>query len=589
VRRLALLLAALAGGAVGLLTASPAYAHAALVSSDPADGVRLTSVPAEVVLRFNEPVEPAPEPLRVFDAGGGRVDAGDPVLGGDRSVLRVSLRPHLPDGVYVVAYRVVSADAHPIHGSVTFAVGEVEDAALAEAVAAVPDGDQPGWEVAAGASRWLAYAGALLAAGGVVFLVFAHDRAAAELPRLVQVVGWAAAAGVAGTILDVPLKTVLLGGTGVGGLADEELLAGTLTSSYGWSALLRLAGLTVLFVGAVGLGTTATSAGFAAARSAGLRSGPGQGLPWAAPVALAGGGAALGSFVLAGHTMTARPRLLSWTADASHLAAVAVWLGGLVLLALVLRSRRRADDPAGGARVVRRFSMLALGSVLVVAVAGTGLGWLEVRSWQALTSTSYGWILVAKVAVVAAVVGIGAYNNRRLVPEIVRYGSVNAWHRLSRTVRIEAAALLVVALALTALLVNLPPARDQQAAAQVAPAGPYAELIPLGPEHQLELVVSPARAGANDVRVQLRDGSGAVADIAERVELRFSLPAAGIDRISREPERAGPGDWRYAGPELSIAGDWEIEVRVTVDEFQRLIVTATVPVAAGDTGLHEHQ
>jgi copper transport protein len=567
-RRLALLLVAFAAGAAGgLLAGSPAYAHAALVSSDPPDGARLPSAPAEVVLQFNEAVEPAPEALRVFDAEGQRVDTGDPVRSGDRSALRVSLRPDLPGGVYVVAYRVISADAHPVRGSVTFAVGEVADAELAEAAAAVSGGDQRGWELAAGASRWLTYAGTLLAAGGVVFLVFAHDRARAEQVRLVRVVGWSAAAGVAGTILDVPLQTVLLGGE-AGALADQELVAGTLTSAYGGAALLRLAALTVLFLGAFGLGTGR----------------------WAPPVALAGAGAALGSFVLAGHTVTTRPRALSWAADAAHLGAAAVWLGGLVLLAIVLRSRKQSDDAVGGARVVQRFSLLALGSVLVVAVAGTGLGWLEVRSWQALTSTSYGWTLVAKVAVVAAVVGVGAYNNRRLVPEIVRYGSVNAWHRLARTVRVEAAVLLVVALALTTLLVNLPPARDQLAQAQAAPAGPYAEVHELGPEHQLELMVDPARAGTNEVRVQLRDQAGAPADIAELVELRFSLPSAGVERISREPEHAGLGDWRYSGPDLSIAGDWEIEVRVTVDEFQRLTVTATVPVAAAlSVAEHNHR
>jgi copper transport protein len=252
---------------------------------------------------------------------------------------------------------------------------------------------------------------------------------------------------------------------------------------------------------------------------------------------------------------------------------------------------------------VSRFSTVGVVSVAVVAGAGVVLTLSEVRSWSGLVSTGYGWTLLAKVALVALVVAIGGYNNRALVPVIRRTPSTSgggdtssgdgtsgeAWRRLHRTVRVEAVVLLVAVLAVTSALVVLPPTGGQDSPAQAAPRGPYDAVHPLGPEHQVRLTVDPALTGENQLTVSVLDAAGDPAELGSEVELRFHLPEAEIDRITRSAEPTGePSMFQHTGPELSIAGTWEIEVRVQVDDFQRLTATAEVPIGAGDPGHHHH-
>ena len=228
--------------------------------------------------------------------------------------------------------------------------------------------------------------------------------------------------------------------TGLGGQAarDPAVILSLLQSPDGTAAIVRVGALALLL----------------AALPAALH---GRGRA----VLLVGGGVAVMSFALAGHTVTAEPRWLAFVSDTCHALAASMWFGGLVLLAIVLHKRREVGDPVVGATMVARFSAWATGALLVVVVAGLTLAWVEVRTLAALVAAPYGWTLAAKAAIVGAVVAVGAYNNRLLVPAIRRAapgeGSA-AWRRLRWTVRIEAVG-LVAALAVTAVLVDRVPPR----------------------------------------------------------------------------------------------------------------------------------
>ena len=133
--------AALATLALGLAlvaaTASPAAAHASLISIDPADGARLDESPDHVTLTFTEPVSAELGGVRVLDATGATVHQGAARANG--AEVQIDLEPNLPDGTYVVSYRVVSADGHPVRGGSVFGVGEatVDADALGRVVAAL--------------------------------------------------------------------------------------------------------------------------------------------------------------------------------------------------------------------------------------------------------------------------------------------------------------------------------------------------------------------------------------------------------------------------------------------------------------------
>ncbi|MDT0214659.1 copper resistance protein CopC [Rothia sp. ARF10] len=111
-----LLLTALLGLVVGVL---PASAHSRLLSITPKDGASLPTTPTEVVLTFNESVNPQFVTVRVTD-GEGTVVAEDATASG--ATVTVPVSEPLAAGSYKVTYRVVSADSHPISGSTAFSI-----------------------------------------------------------------------------------------------------------------------------------------------------------------------------------------------------------------------------------------------------------------------------------------------------------------------------------------------------------------------------------------------------------------------------------------------------------------------------------
>lgn len=111
----ALMLALIAGG---LASAGAAWAHAALIASDPAENAELTQPPPRVTATFNEPMQAQFAAMTVIGPDGGNWSNGDPMV--DGAVISVDVRPGGPAGAYTVNYRATSADGHVVSGSWTY-------------------------------------------------------------------------------------------------------------------------------------------------------------------------------------------------------------------------------------------------------------------------------------------------------------------------------------------------------------------------------------------------------------------------------------------------------------------------------------
>ncbi|GIU84929.1 MAG: copper resistance protein C [Acidimicrobiales bacterium] len=531
-----LLVVSIASG-LAFWQSAPAAAHATLQSTEPADGTSVRTAPDEVRLRFDEPVRVTVGGVRVFDSDGRRVDRGDSHRRSTGREVSARLRPGLRSDTYTVAWRVVSADGHPIRGAFVFAVGD-RSAADAAPLAAVLGEEGPQWRLGGLVARALAYAGTLALAGGMVWVAFL-DRRAAEARDGRRLLAAAAVCGLAGTVSALLFHGAEITGLGWSALVSPEVLGETLTDSVGVSALVRAVALAAfLIVWWAGLLVP----------------------PWAG---LAAAVAATGSFLLTGHTVTSEPRWAVVLGHAAHLAAAAVWFGGLCALLVSLRSSRREDDPATAASLVSRFSLAAAVSLAVLLAAGGLLSWVEVRSFDAL-GTTYGWTLVAKIIVTAAVLSAALYNNRYLVPAIAESPNASdAWHSLRRTVTFEVGGLLGV-LAITSALVVTQPAREEAGL-----GGIFAAEERLGETGHVHLVVDPNRAGENEIHMHLSAG-GARPLQAEEVVLEMSMPEEDIGPIRRPARPGGPGHWFVVGPELSIPGEWVLQVRVRVSDFEEI-------------------
>lgn len=545
---------ALVGAVVGVLLvlvpATAAWAHAELVTSTPADGAVLDQAPTEVVLQFSESVSVRPDGVRVLDADGQRVDAGDASAQGD--TVTVPLDGTLGQGSYVVAWRVVSADSHPVHAAFTFSVGRettIDDSLVAKAFGS---GDDRPFEVAAAIARAITYL-AVFAVSGFVLVGGSLRRSGEPSP----VTRWTMRIGVLGLaalLAQIPLQGALATGRGLTAVREGEVLKLALADGFGLAVLVTACGLLAVLI---------------------VRGLPFEGA--ARHVAMGGALVAPLGFALAGHTTIISPAILGYLTDAAHALAGAIWFGGLAAAAVVVRRRRRARDPFGAAEAIATFSGWAAATAAAVVVTGSVLAFEEVGGWHALTATTYGRLLLAKVAAVGVVLALAGWNRFRLVPRVAAAAveepagdDAGTWRRLSTVMRAEVG-LLVVVLAITGVLVNVVPAKTSAA------GGAVTVTAPLG-AGTVDVTVDPARTGRNDIHVYILDRSGRPDDRYDSATFSLALPAEDVGPLERTPVRAGPGHFQLVATELSLSGDWDITVTVKPDRFTEQSATVTVPV-----------
>jgi copper transport protein len=148
--------------AILVLPAAPASAHAELEQTAPVAGTVLDQLPGEVTLTFSEQVRMVADKIRVTGPDGNRADTGKPTVRDTELV--IPLKSGGGKGTYLVSYRIISADSHPVSGGYSFSFGQPS---------AVPNANDPGSSVqtdtvvkdAMSAARFLGFAGLVLLIG----------------------------------------------------------------------------------------------------------------------------------------------------------------------------------------------------------------------------------------------------------------------------------------------------------------------------------------------------------------------------------------------------------------------------------------
>jgi len=474
-RRLAVLAATAA--ALVALPAAPALAHATLLATTPAAGYSVASSPATLTLIYDEPVSAQGPALRLTDPAG-QVALGPVRLTNDGRWLSAPVPRRLPAGQYTVSWQVVADDGDVVAGSYQFAVG---------APVAVPAAGRQGAAgtrglTAASLLRWLVFTALALALGGLAGEVLTRRRSRlANSPVPHQPAGDVAPRA--------PLRAAsLLGTAAAAGLGVHQLGGGSILTGLGHLSLPALLGS--------GPGRLALAEAVAFAAAAGLALTARGRLLAAVPllaVVLAEG--------LRGHVEAALP---GWGAAlvAIHLAAAALWVGALVHLCRVGWAWR--STPVLVRQLAGDYSRLALALFVAVVATGTLAALLLLPSWAALSGTSYGQLLLAKLAAVGAVAVLALAGRRRLRQAPRSAGSTNpmATTEPGRAARLERW-LLVGVLGITALLVS------------VAPASPASSALTLPPPPAGPVVRLGTLAGQVNVAVAASDG---------QLEVRTSTP-----------------------------------------------------------------
>lgn len=538
---------------VGLvLLAGPASAHATLVSSDPAEGAVLASAPSAVTFTFDEPVRATSGSVHLFDASGRELDSEART---QDSRLVVELPGDPGEGTFIVTWRVVSSDGHPIGGALTFSIGAPSERVAA--VVAAPASSPARVRAALGVAQGVTYVGVLGAGGLVLFALLLLPRARATdqvRTRLLELAVRCAWVVVVAGALTLVLTTMYQRGQDFSALVgDEPFEIPTGSELLGYT-------LAVLGTG-IAVGAARRAEGSGALRF----------------LALGGVGSALLALTLVGHTRAFPPLWLMVAADLSHVAAGTVWFGGLLGLAVSLR--KLAERPRLAAEALGRFSLLAAWLLVGVAVTGSLLGWRILGSWGGLVETDFGRVLLVKIGVVALVAAVAGWNRYRLMPAVLadsgfaERGAASV--RMQRTVRVEAV-LLVGVLGLTGFLVDRSPVPDQGAV--VLPGA----LDPSTFTGQLQgvrvvAVVQPATVGRNAVLLQLQDTSGNPLEPASLPGL--SVSGGELVLGDQAVTNVDSGTYR-ASVLIPTPGTWTFQVSVPLSEFDNPVISVKVPVAA---------
>lgn len=595
--RRVLALAAVALGAVLALAPAGAFAHAYQTGSEPfRDEVFRSGQPERVVFKFNEPVEASFGAVRVFDVRAQRVDQGRITRpDGDRSQLAVALKPGLPDGSYTATFRLVSTDGHVINGGFVFHVGAPStNGGLAVADLVGDDDAGAAIDTAFAAVRALDYAAIAIALGGIGFLLLCW------LPGLRRAAGgderWARASeayarragflllgavnlGLATAMLGILVQGAIVSGQSFWDAFQASTVREVLDTRFGTVWGIKL--LVWLGLGAVLLAAPRT-------------------VPVLRPVSLGADGhvldrpgrlrvaallvpAAALAFLpaLSGHASTQDPIAALFPLDVVHVAAMSLWLGGLVALLVLVPAATGRLEPAERTRllaaVLARFSPVALAAVVALAVTGTAQAVLHLTSLGELTSTAFGRALLVKIVLLAVLIGLGALNQRRSLPRLRAIAADGgapgtAGAVLKRALRAEVALIAVVLAATGALVSSTPPAAE---AGRPQVVNVEQRLGPL----DLNVTVEPATVGTNTMHIYLFDAkTGAPFDDTKSITAQATLKAANVGPLDIALRKSGPGHFTADAFQLTLAGDWSVRIVDRITEFDEYETTINVPV-----------
>jgi len=545
--------------AAALALPAAAWAHAALVRTVPTASVVVNRPPPVVLLTYTEAVEPRFAAVSVTNAAGESVRAGNPRRSAsDPKTLVVPLR-RVPQGWYLVYWRVISVDGHPVRGAFTFAVGPNPGPAPQFTIPSISETAATPRLIAARSVVFVS----IMTAIGLFLLRIAIARPVVRRVPETRLRAVSLAFGVAALVALVAIPIYVLMATADFALRstfDLGALVPLLRDSAFGRGYLDLELVFGLFVVAAGLALWIDRPERERRSVAELLSVGG---------AFAGAAAVLLVPGLAGHAAQYSPRGAALLFDWLHLLAGSIWLGGLIGLLVLWRSFPVARRVAGLVVCVPRFSNTAFVSVLTLIGSGIGASLIHLPTFASLWQTSYGQTLLVKIGLLSAAMLLAAVNLLRTRPRLLAYrerpelapGAASLLRRL-----VAGEVLLVVgAVIAAAVLTSLAPpakglARAGNPSARVGP-GRVAEVVNKN-GYRIELRVSPNRAAVpNSFSVAITRG-GAPTRGAEVVS-GFTMLDMEMGTQSYALTETSPGVYTRSAPALVMVGHWGLSFEIT--------------------------
>jgi copper transport protein len=551
--------AALAAAALSCVLAGTASAHAYLIKTSPVASGVLNSPPSSVALTYDEAVEPRFAVISVTNAAGTQETVGSVSRSSSNpDTLVVPLRPGLPGGWYLIYWRAISVDGHPVQGAFTYAVGPNPGPAPQFVVPSVSaTAITPQLLIA----RWAVFLTVMSAIGLFVLRFLIARPAVRRAP---------------GTSLR-PLSIALVIASVLGLLAipiylDFAIANDSLRSVFDLGTLVPLFRVTAFGRGYLDMELCFALFSVAAWISLWLDRPDREPRSVAELAAVAGAVLAAVAVLIipgtSGHAGQTSPRGLSVAFDLVHLVSGSIWLGGLIGLLILwfgLGSERRI---AALTVIVPGFSNVAFVAVLALLGTGTGATIVHMPAVNALWDTSYGVAILVKAGLLSAALALAAVNLLRNKPMLVaararRELGVPAARGLRGAISGEAV-LIIGAVFTAAVLSSLAPpppafAFQNSAIAQVGP-GRVAETVERG-GYTLQVLVSPNKAATPDA-FALRITKNGQPVRGANVTLTLNHLEMQMPQQEYQLTETQPGLYSRAAPALVMVGKWGLSFQI---------------------------
>ncbi|MGO8923320.1 MAG: copper homeostasis membrane protein CopD [Xanthobacteraceae bacterium] len=263
-------------------------------------------------------------------------------------------------------------------------------------------------------------------------------------------------------------------------------------------------------------------------------------------------------------------------ADALHLLAAGAWLGGLPPLAMLLATAWRQKQPRWAtvtAIAVQRFSLLGVISVSTLLASGIVNSWYEVGTLNNLFATSYGQLVLIKIALFAAMIALASINRFYLTPRLATAGTVRRLYHTS----LAETGLGFAAVVAVGFLGAMAPASHTHHNAAIAEGAAFVHIH--SNAGMADVTIMPGRVGAARATIRLwNDEFKPLAAEKLTFSLMLRAPGAGSKLIMRSPAQDQDGSWTVDGLELPQAGNWTVTIDATLVDKRRLLLDAPIVI-----------
>jgi copper transport protein len=578
--------------AFAIMPPQQSFAHPITVSSSPKPFQSLSSSPPEVTVSFTEPIELSYSTISVLGPDGSRVDKNDPhLVNGDTASLGVSLQPNLPDGVYTVTTRVLSAvDGHVVEGAFTFGIGTAVTPSVGPTAA--PSQVLSPLE---SASRFPGMVGQVIVVGAAFGSLWLW-RPLSRVPWLASAISSQRAAIDRKMVKLIIIGAAIVIGSNFAMIAVQAIdinagIAQAIATKFGNVWTTRMIESSILMIITVFVYRKLARTG---------------GLPTKAEMLaiLVMGLAVLVTSSLIAHG-AATGQIAAILLDFFHNTAASIWIGGLILMGFVAVPKilAMADERARAAAVsilIPRFSTIVVTILGISIITGPLLLFLIESDLSLTLASTYGKVLAIKLALAGVMVAMGGYSQfviqKKAMVAMVGGSSVqsNGYGRFAKSLKAEAGVGIALLLMVSIMANSSLPAGefpqygkqpvDQQAAfaatsqqqTAAAASTKFTQTLYV-PSGSVNLGIDPFAVGQNRFTLAFSGSDGKPATDVNAATIKLTQVEKGIGPININATRQQDGTF-VGDAAFSLPGMWSIQVEGVRSSSSNIVASLDIPV-----------